>query len=88
MKLWIQTLIALFLTVTFLSGCNKADESAPAADEAVTTEPAAPAGDTSAPAAPAEEPATQELGGWSPPPEDAAAPTDAAPVEEPATTTE
>jgi hypothetical protein len=28
------------------------------------------------------------LGGWSPPPEDAAAPADAAPAEEPATTTE
>jgi hypothetical protein len=88
MKFWIQTLIALFLTVTFLSGCNKADESAPATDEAVTTEPAAPADDASAPAA--EEPAAQELGGWSPPPEDAAAPTEepAAPAEDPATTTE
>jgi hypothetical protein len=90
MKFWIQTLIALFLTVTFLSGCNKTDESAPATDEAVTTtEPAAPADNAAAPAA--EEPATQELGGWSPPPEDAAAPTEdatAAPAEEPMTTTE
>lgn len=87
MKFWIQTLIALFLTATVLSGCNKADEAAPAADGAVsTTEPAAPA--DAATVAPAEEPATKELGGWSPPAEDATPPAEETtpPAEEPTTT--
>jgi len=71
MKLF-QVLIALFFTAALLSGCNNADESAPATDAAPeTTEPAAPAADAAAPAepAPAAEPASEEPGGWVPPAE-------------------
>lgn len=76
MKLF-QVLIALFFSAALLSGCNNAEESAPATDAAApaTTEPAAPAAEPAEPAAPAEsaapaaEPAQEEPGGWVPPAE-------------------
>ncbi|HZV62917.1 MAG TPA: hypothetical protein VFF75_10905 [Methylophilaceae bacterium] len=74
MKLF-QVLIALFFSAALLSGCNNAEESAPATDAApATTEPAAPApaAEPAAPAesaAPAAEPAQEEPGGWVPPAE-------------------
>jgi len=72
MKLY-QALIALFFSAVLLSGCNNAEETAPATDAApATTEPAAPAADAAPaaePAAPAAEPAQEEPGGWVPPAE-------------------
>lgn len=72
MKLY-QALIALFFSAVLLSGCNNAEESAPATDAAPAAEPAAPAADAAAPAAepaaPAAEPAQEEPGGWVPPAE-------------------
>lgn len=68
MKLLTRSLIALFVASMLLSACGKTDESADAADTAVSPDAAA----TSEPmeAAPAaEEPASEEPGGWVPPAE-------------------
>ena len=71
MKLLTRSLIALFAASMLLSACSKTDESADAAADTAVTPDAAPATtepSTDAAPAPAEEPASEEPGGWVPPP--------------------
>jgi hypothetical protein len=73
MKLLTRSLIALFAASMLLSACGKTDESADAAADTAVMPDAAPAttepgADAAAEPAPAEEPASEEPGGWVPPP--------------------
>ena len=70
MKLLTRSLIALFAASMLLSACSKTDESADAAADTAVTPDAAPVTEpgTDAAPAPAEEPASEEPGGWVPPP--------------------
>ena len=71
MKLWTHSLIALFVAVMLLGGCNKKSEDAKPMDSPANADTSMPAKDAKdAPKAAADEPEQAEPGGWVPPADD------------------